>query len=125
MENIRPIKDDNDLEWAVAEVEHYFDNVPEPGTPDADRFDVLSNLIETYENKYHPIAEPEPVELLLAFMESTGRTQKEFADLLGSRPRASEVLNKKRSLTIDMIRRISREWHIPSDNLIAPYHLEA
>jgi HTH-type transcriptional regulator / antitoxin HigA len=124
MENIRPIKNDDDLAWAIADVGQYFDNIPEPGTDAADRFDVLSALIEDYENKYHPIAEPEPVDLLLSFMETTGRTQAEFANLLGSRPRASEVLRKRRALTIDMIRKITREWRIPADSLIAPYHLK-
>ncbi|NRB20641.1 MAG: XRE family transcriptional regulator [Rhodobacteraceae bacterium] len=124
MENIRPIKTDDDLAWAIADVDQYFHDVPEPGTPAADRFDVLPALIEDYENKYHPIAEPDPIELLKSFMETTGRTQAEFAKILGSRSRASEVLKCRRALTLTMIRNITREWLIPADSLIAPYHLE-
>lgn len=123
MDNIRAIRNDDDLAWAIAQVSLYFDHEPEPGTPDADRFDVLSTLIEAYEDAHYPVRAPEPIELIKAHMEMFGRTQADLAELFGSRPRASEVLNKRRTLTVDMIRRLHKEWGIPADCLVEPYHL--
>lgn len=125
MDNIRPIRNDDDLHWALAEVSRYFDVQPEPGTPEANRFDVLSDLIEAYEARHHPIEAPEPIELIKAHMDMTGRTQRDLAELFGSRSRASEVLSKKRALTVDMIHRLNKEWGIPADYLVLPYHLAA
>ncbi|POO57694.1 helix-turn-helix domain-containing protein [Agrobacterium rosae] len=123
MDDIRAIRNDDDLAWAIATVAPYFDNPPDFGTPEADRFDILSTLIEAYEDKHHAIDTPEPVELIKAHMEMTGRTQGDLAMLLGSRPRASEVLNKKRSLTVEMVHKLHKEWGIPADCLVQPYHL--
>lgn len=125
MENIRPIRNDDDLKWALSEVAVYFDNPPPEGTADSDRFDVLSDLIEAYENRRTPIAPLEPVELLKAHMLTTGRSQSDLADLLGSRSRASEILNRKRALTVEMIFRLSSEWGIPAECLVTPYQLAA
>ena len=123
--DIRPIRTQADLDWALAEISRYFDNQPAPGSPDADRFDVLADLIEAYEDRHHPIPAMAPIDLLKAHMAATGRTQSDLADLFGSAPRASEILNRKRALTVDMIHKISREWHIPADCLVAPYSLAA
>jgi HTH-type transcriptional regulator/antitoxin HigA len=123
MDNIRAIRNDEDLAWAIGEVERYFDNPPAFGTPDADRFDILSALIDAYEDRHYPIEAPEPVELIKAHMEMSGRKQSDLAELFGSKARASEVLNRKRALTVDMIHRLNKEWGIPSDYLVQPYHL--
>lgn len=123
MDDIRAIRNDADLAWALAQVSRYFDNPPAFGTPEADRFDILSDLIEAYEDKHYSIDAPEPVELIKAHMEMTGRNQAELAVLLGSRSRASEVLNKKRALTVDMIYKLHKEWGIPAEYLVTPYHL--
>ena len=123
MDNIRAIRNDDDLAWAIAEVSAYFENQPELGTEEADRFDVLSALIEAYEDTHYPIEAPEPVELIKAHMEIFGRTQADLAVILGSRSRASEVLNKRRALTVEMIHRLHKAWNIPSDHLVEPYHL--
>lgn len=123
MENIRPIKTEADYDWAIAEVTAYFDNQPEPGTADGDRFDVLSALIEAYENEHHPISAPDPIETIKAYMEIHGLNQAAFATVVGSRSRASELLNRRRALTMDMAFKINREWHIPAEVLIQPYHL--
>lgn len=123
MDNIRAIRNDDDLAWAIAEVSQYFDNPPDPFSTDGMRFDVLSDLIEAYEDKHYPIDAPEPIELIKAHMELTGRSQSDLATLLGSRSRASEVLNKKRALTVEMIHRLHKEWGIPADCLVEPYHL--
>ncbi|MBO1026735.1 type II toxin-antitoxin system HigA family antitoxin [Ochrobactrum sp. SD129] len=123
MDNIRAIRNDDDLAWAIAEVSQYFDNPPSPLSSEGMRFDVLSELIEAYEDKHYPIEAPEPVELIKTHMELTGRNQSDLATLLGSRSRASEVLNKKRALTVEMIHRLHKEWGIPADCLVEPYHL--
>lgn len=125
MDNIRAIRNNDDLAWAIAEVSPYFDNPPERGTPEGERFDVLSALIEAYEDTHYPIDAPEPVELIRSHMETTGRTQSDLGALFGSRSRASEVLNKKRALTVDMIYKLHKEWGIPADCLVKPYHLAA
>ena len=125
MDNIRPIRNDDDLEWAVAEVATYFENPPQKGSAEADRYDVLSDLIEAYENRNFPQDDREPIEFLQAFMDMTGRSQSDLAELFGSRPRASEVLNRKRALTIEMVHKLSREWGVPADCLAKPYALAA
>ena len=125
MDSIRAIRNDDDLAWAIAEVAAYFEKPPQFGTAEADRFDILSVLIEAYEDKHYHIDAPEPVEIIKALMEMTGRTQGDLAVLFGSRPRASEVLNKRRALTVDMIHKLHKEWGIPADCLVEPYHLAA
>jgi HTH-type transcriptional regulator/antitoxin HigA len=122
--DIRPIKTKEDLTWALAEVEQYFVTPPEVGTPEADRFDVLTDLIEGYENRHHLISAPDPIQALRYFMEETDKGPAELAAVLGSRPRASEVLSKKRGLSLEMIRKINAAWRIPAETLIQPYHLE-
>lgn len=124
MDNIRPIRTEDDLTWALAEIEPYFVNPPVPGTAEADRFDVLSDLIEAYENRHHPISAPDPIEALKQFMEDADKSTAELAQVLGSRPRASEILSKKRRLSLEMIRKINAAWRVPAETLIAPYHLD-
>ena len=116
--DIRPIRNETDYEWALAEIEQYFITEPKEGSPEADRFDVLFTLIEAYEDREWRIEAPTPLQVIREVMLSTGRTQTDLAELLGSRARASEILNGKRQLTLDMIARISREWRIPADLLL-------
>ncbi|MFT4180969.1 MAG: XRE family transcriptional regulator [Rhizobium sp.] len=125
MRDIRPIKSDADLEWALSQITPYFDAPPEDGTEEGDRFDVLTDLIEAYENRHFTIEASEPVEFLRSFMEMTGRSQADLAELLGSRSRASEIFGRKRALTIDMIFKLKEEWGIPADCLVRPYALVA
>lgn len=125
MRDVRPIRDEDDLAWALGEVAAYFDRPPPPGSEEADRFDVLSDLIEAYESRRHPVPLPDPVSLILSFMEATGRTQADLAALLGSKPRASEVLGRKRPLSMGMVRKLNREWGLPADCLIQPGASEA
>jgi len=122
MMDIRAIHSDADYEWALKEVEKYFDKVPVPGTPDADRFDVLSVLIAGYETRQFSIPDADPVEVLQFAMESMGKTQAELGHLI-TRPRATEIMNRKRKLTLQMIRIISEAWHIPIAALAAPYKI--
>jgi HTH-type transcriptional regulator/antitoxin HigA len=125
MRDINPIRTDDALAWAIKEVSSYFDNEPEPGTEEADRFDVLSDLIEAYERRHFPIEMPEPIALLEAHMQLTGRTQADLGHLLGSRSRASEILKRRRALTVEMIQKLNDEWGIPAEYLIRRYELQA
>lgn len=123
--DIRPIKSEADYDWALREIERYFDQEPEPGSQDADRFDVLASLIEGYEAKYWPIEAPDPIEAVRFRMEQAGFNQSDLARLLGSKSRASELLNRRRILTMEYAYKLHREWHIPAEVLLQPYHTEA
>ena len=122
--DIRPIKTEADYNWALAEVERYFDAEPKPGSPDSQRFDVLASLIEHYESRVWPIDLPDPVEAIRYRMEQGSLTQADLAEVLGSRPRASEVLGRHRALTKEQAFKLHRAWHIPAEVLIQPYHVE-
>ncbi|MGO9361211.1 MAG: helix-turn-helix domain-containing protein [Xanthobacteraceae bacterium] len=123
MMDVRPIRSEADYAWALREVEPYFQNPPVPGSPAADRFDVLATLLESYENAHVEIPDADPIDLLHFAIDAMGRTQSDLAKLLGSSPRASEILRRKRRLTLDMVRVISREWHLPIEALTADYEL--
>jgi HTH-type transcriptional regulator/antitoxin HigA len=125
MNDIRPIRTEEDYSWALAEVEQYFDQEPEPGTPESDRFEVLTTLIEAYEEKHWPIEAPDPVDMIRYAIEEMGHSQTELAELLGSRSRASEILNRKRPLTMKAAYKLHTLWHLPAAALIRPYHLES
>jgi HTH-type transcriptional regulator/antitoxin HigA len=119
----RPIRTEAEYKAALVEIERYFVNEPKKGTPEADRFDLLALLIEAYEDQHHPIGPPHPVEMIRHRMRTAGYTQADLAALLGSRARASEVLAKKRRLTLPMIWKLSRKWKIPAEALVQPYRL--
>ncbi len=121
--DIRPIKSEGDYDWALAEVAAYFENEPEPGSPEGDRFDVLAGLIEGYESRNWPIEAPDPVTAITVYMGLRDKKRSDLAALLGSKSRASEILARRRGLSLDMIYKLSREWHIPADILVAPYHV--
>lgn len=119
---IKPIKTENDYEAALAEVERLFSAAP--GTPEGDKLDVLATLVAKYEDEVWPIAAPDPIAALKFHMEQKGLTQKDLAKVLGSAPRASEVLNRQRRLNLDMVWKLSTAWNIPVESLIGPYELE-
>ncbi len=123
MKNIRPLRSEADYDWALAEIETYFKNPPPLGTPAADRFDLLATVIDAYEAKHWAIEPADPIDAIRYRMETAGYTQADLAKLLGSRPRASEIMNRKRALTIPMAYKLHREWNIPAETLIRPYHL--
>jgi HTH-type transcriptional regulator/antitoxin HigA len=122
--DIRILRSEADHAWALTEYERYFDHEPEPGTPDADRFELLGLLIREYEEKTWPVEPADAVDVLRFAIEDMGRSQAELAEVLGSRSRASEVLNRKRALSLDMIHSISRAWRIPVEALARPYALD-
>jgi HTH-type transcriptional regulator / antitoxin HigA len=122
MMDVRPIRNEQDYDWAVREVTRYFEAEPVPGTADGDRFEVLSTLIKEYEDKHFATRHGDPVDVLHFAIESMGKSQAQLANLIG-RNRASEILNRVRPLTLEMIRTISKEWNIPIDALTAQYEL--
>lgn len=121
---IRPIRNETDYEAALEEIERYFEHEPASGTPEADRFDILAILIGAYEREHWPIDPPEPIEAIQCYMEQRGYTQSDLADLLGSRSRASEILNRRRPLTMEMAWKLHREWGLPAESLIRPHRTD-
>jgi HTH-type transcriptional regulator / antitoxin HigA len=118
--NIRPLRTEADYDWALAEIDAYFRREPIPGTPQADRFDVLAALVAEYEQRHWPIDPPDPGAAIRARMEQAGYTQADLARLLGSRSRASEILTGRRGLTMEQARRLHEAWRIPAEVLIQP-----
>ncbi len=117
---IKPIKTETDYQTALAEIEKLFDAAPD--TPEGDRLEVLVTLVEAYEEKHHSIPRPDPIEAILYHMESRGLTRRDLQSYIGSRARVSEVLNRKRPLTMEMIRNLHKGLGIPAEVLIQPYH---
>lgn len=122
--NIRPLRNEADYEWALSEIAPYFDAPPPLGSAEADRFDVLADLISAYESRAHPIAPLDPIETIAIYMEEYGLQRSDLARVLGSAPRASEFLNRKRPLTLAAIQKIHDAWRLPANALIQPYHLD-
>ena len=118
--DIRPVETEADYDWALAEIERYFDHEPARGTLEAARFDVLSALIGAYEDKHWPLEAPTALEGIRAAMELLGKSQADLASLLGSRSRASELLNEQRSLTMDQAWKLHEAWGVPANLLLKP-----
>jgi HTH-type transcriptional regulator/antitoxin HigA len=117
---IRPLRSEADYEAALDRIERYFDDEPRPGTPEADRFDLLALVIEDYERKRWPIEPPDPVDAIRYRMETGNFTQADLGRLVGSRQRASDILNRKRRVTMQMAWALHRQWGIPAEALIRP-----
>lgn len=116
---IRPIKTKADYRAALAEVERLWD--AEPDTSEGDRVDLLVTLIEAYETIHYPIENPDPIGAIEFMMEQKGLTRRDLEPAIGSRARVSEIMNRKRALTLPMIRALSRLLHIPADVLVQQY----
>jgi HTH-type transcriptional regulator / antitoxin HigA len=123
--DIRPIRTDEDHRAALASIEACW-GAP-VGTEEGDKLDVLLALVDVYEARRWPIETDEsfdPIDVLRYAIDELGHTQAELAELLGSRSRASEVLSRRRALTVDMIHRIGEAWKIPANLLVRPYKTE-
>jgi len=123
--DIRPIRNDKDHRAALAEIEKSWG--AREGTEAGDKLDLLLALVELYEAKRWPIDVDEnfdPVDVIKYAIEELGHTQAELAELLGSRSRASEILSRRRALTVEMIHKIGEAWRIPADLLVRPYRIE-
>ena len=116
---IRPIKTKADHRAALKEIERLMD--ARPGTLDGDRLEILTTLVDRYESQHEPIEPPDPIDALLYHMESRGLTRRDLERYLGSRARVAEVLNRRRPLTIEMIRRLHDGLGISAEVLIRPY----
>ena len=120
--NIKPIHNENDYLATKREVSAYFDNEPEPNTPDGDRFEVLLTLVEAYEAKHYQIDPPDPVEAIKFRMEQEGLTAKDLVPMIGRVNRVYEILNRKRALTSTMIWNLHEGLGISAESLIRPYN---
>jgi HTH-type transcriptional regulator/antitoxin HigA len=114
--NIRPIHSEADYHAALAAIDEVIDAAE--GTAAYERLDLLSILVESYEREHHPIPPPDAVEAIEFMMEQRGLTRKELEPLLGSRGRVAEILNRKRSLSMAMVRALHAELGIPAEILI-------
>src|SRR6266496_661873 len=117
--DIRPIKTEADYQAALLRVEALMQ--AQPNTPEGDDLDILSTLIAAYEEQHYPILPPDPVEALMYWMETRDLTRRDLEHLLGSRARVAEILNHRRRLSLEMIRRLHSELGIPAEILIQPY----
>jgi HTH-type transcriptional regulator/antitoxin HigA len=118
MKDIKPIRTENDHVAALAEVERLWG--AKVGTPEGDRLDVLATLVDAYEAEHDPMDPPDPIEAIKFRMEQQGLTRKDLETMLGTRTRVSEVLSRRRNLSIGMIRRLHAELGISAEVLIRP-----
>jgi HTH-type transcriptional regulator/antitoxin HigA len=121
--NIRPIRTKADYRAALKEVERLWE--AEPGTPGGDHVDVLVTLIEAYEAKHFPIPAPDPIAAIEFMMEQKGLTRRDLEPAIGSRGRVSEVLTRKRPLTLPMVRELSALLQIPAAVLVQSYQVRS
>ena len=121
--DIRPIKTKADYRTALKEVERLWE--AEPGTAEGDRVDVLVTLIEAFEARHFPIPAPDPIAAIEFMMEQKGLTRRDLEPAIGSRGRVSEVLTRKRPLTLPMVRELSALLQIPAAVLVQPYQVRS
>ena len=119
---LRPIKSEEDYEAALGEIERLWD--AKPGTPESDTLEILVTLVEVYEKAHYDLPAPDPIAALEYFMESRGWARKQLEPYIGGRGRVSEILSRKRPLTLVMIRRLEQATGIPGSILIQPYETE-
>lgn len=119
--DIRPVKTEEDYETALEEIERLME--AEPDTPEGDRLEVLTALVEAYETEHYPIDPPDPIEAIKYYVESRGLDRRDLEPYIGHRGRVSEILNKKRPLTLRMIRNLEKGLGIPAAILVRPYDL--
>ena len=115
---LKPIRSEADYETALAEVAHLWGS--RNGSPEGDRLDVLATLIDVYEARHFPMDPPDPIEAIRFRMQQQGITRRDLEPMIGTRARVAEVLNRKRNLSIEMIRRLHDQLGISADVLIQP-----
>lgn len=118
---VRPIRTEADYEAALEEIGTLM--TARAGTPEGDRLDVLSTLVEAYEAEHYAIEAPDPIALLEFAMEQRGADRADLEPMIGARGRVSEVLTRKRALSLSMIRKLKSEWALPADVLVRSYPL--
>ncbi|MHB0887977.1 helix-turn-helix domain-containing protein [Acidithiobacillus sp.] len=117
--DIHPIHTEADYQATLKEISALMDSDPEAGTPEGDRLDILSTLVVAYEARHFPMGMPDPIEAIKFRMEQSGLSVKDLEPIIGKRNRIYEILNRKRPLTLPMIRRLHRVLGIPAEVLIA------
>jgi HTH-type transcriptional regulator/antitoxin HigA len=117
--DIHPIRTEADHRAVLRQISALMETDPEPGTPEGDRLDMLATLVQAYEARHFPTEAPDPVEAIKFRMEQSGLTVKDLEPIIGRSNRVYEVLNRKRPLTLAMIRRLHRRLGIPAEVLIA------
>lgn len=120
--DINPITTESDYEVALREIQRLWE-APH-GSPEGDKLDVMVTLVDAYEQQHYPIPPADPVETILHHMESQGMSRRELEPYLGSQSYVSEVLNRQRALTLDMIRKLHEGLGISADILVQPYQLQ-
>jgi HTH-type transcriptional regulator/antitoxin HigA len=118
---LKPIRTQKEYKAALADAESLWDAPAK--SPEADRLDVLAMLIEDYERRHFPIPDPDPIEFLHHVMEARGLARKDLEPYIGPRGRVSDILNRARPMTLDMIRRLASGLQLPAEVLIQPYKL--
>lgn len=118
LNTLRTLANEAEYEAALKAVRPYFEDEPEEGTSAAAHYDALVLLIADYERRHYPIPRAEPVDVLKFVMEANNYTQSDLTEILGSKARASDLLNRKREINLDQIRKISRAWRIPAGSLV-------
>ena len=119
---LKPIRDEASYRAALTEIEALWD-APN-GSPEADRLEMLALLVEAYENAHYPIAAPDPIAFLEYVMESRGGSRKDLEPYIGPRGRVSDIMNRVRPLSLEMIRRLSAGLNLPAEILIQSYPLK-
>ncbi|MEO2126563.1 MAG: transcriptional regulator [Christiangramia sp.] len=119
--NIKPLKNEQDYEKAIERLEVIFD--APVNSQEGDEAEILSMLIDNYENEHYPIEAPDPIEAIKIRMEEMNLKQKDLVGVIGGKSRVSEILNKKKRLTVDMIRELERILHISASVLVTNYQL--
>jgi len=119
--NIKPIRTESDYRLTLERLELIFD--AEIGTPDSDEADILGLMIDEYEKKHYPIDAPDPIEAIKIRMEEMQLKQLDLVDAIGGKSRVSEILNRKRKLTVDMIRNLTQKLNLSPELLIGDYQL--
>jgi HTH-type transcriptional regulator / antitoxin HigA len=119
--DIKPIKSERDYRVALKRLEEIFD--AKPGTPESDELEILGLMIDDYEKKHYPIEAPDPIEAIKIRMEELQLKQMDLIPEIGGKSRVSEILNRKRRLTVDMIRKLTIRLNLSSSLLIKDYPL--
>lgn len=117
--NIKPIRNESDYQKALERLEVIFD--AKRGTREGDELEILAIVIDNYENENFPIGMPDPISAIKFRMEQMGMKQKDLVEMVGFKSRVSEIMNNKRKLTLDMIRKLSTDLKIPTEVLIQEY----
>ena len=118
---LKPVKTDADYRAALKRLEEIFD--AKPGTPESDELEILGLLVDDYENKHYPIEAPDPIEAIKIRMEELHLKQVDLIPEIGGKSRVSEILNRKRRLTVDMIRKLATRLNISAKVLISDYQI--